>query len=48
MARTKKNHYKINSVCTCDECNKEPENKILWQDKYRYLWCINCWDKIYN
>jgi len=45
MGRGKVNHFnKARGVSSCDECGKSPENKILWSDMYRYLWCTNCWE----
>lgn len=43
MSRTKHNHFKPPMIKKCDECGQEPANGILWQEKYRHLWCVNCW-----
>jgi len=28
---------------TCDECDKEPQSKTLWKDRYGNYWCPDCW-----
>lgn len=38
---SKKNHFRPGLIETCDEC--ENVSAVLWQDKYRHLWCPDCW-----
>ncbi len=43
MSRKKRNHFTDGVIETCDECSKVPLDKVLWQDKYKHLWCTVCW-----
>ena len=39
----RRNYFQAGIVQTCDECAKVPEDKVLWRDRYRWLWCTTCW-----